>query len=160
MDLYIIRHAEAVEKADNQSDADRPLTPAGEAQALAIATGLQRRGVPLQLILASPLLRARQTAEGMVKGWSGHPPEVEICEQLAPGSRARKLAKVLLGLEQKSVAIVGHEPDLSRWTAWLIGSRKAQLTFAKAGMAHVYCPEPVGKATGTLKQLVTPGWFS
>src|SRR4051812_10843184 len=63
MEIYLIRHAEAVALGENNvnADEDRPLTPAGETQSKAIATGLQRKGVAFQLILTSPLLRARQT---------------------------------------------------------------------------------------------------
>src|SRR5262249_10956718 len=97
MELYLIRHADAVALGENnvQTDEDRPLTSVGEQQAKALATGLQRKGVALQLILTSPLLRARQTAEGIRKAWSGTPPEIEVCDQLAPGKKPRKLARML-----------------------------------------------------------------
>ena len=57
---------------------------AGVDQCKAIAGGLQRKGVALQIILTSPLLRAQQTAEGIVKAWTGNPPEIQVCDQLAP----------------------------------------------------------------------------
>jgi phosphohistidine phosphatase len=162
MEIYLIRHADAVALGENnvQSDEDRPLTAVGEQQAKAVAAGLQRKGVAVQLILTSPLLRARQTAEGIHKAWSGSAPEIQICDQLAPGKRPRKLSRLLKDLERGPVAIVGHEPDLSNWTAWLIGSRKAQLALAKAGVAHVTCENGPEKGGGTLVQLLTPDWLT
>jgi phosphohistidine phosphatase len=162
MELYLIRHAEAIPLGEDHIDvdADRPLTAAGLEQAKALATGLQRKGVALQLILTSPLLRARQTAEGMLKAWSGSPPEVEICAALAPGKKPRKLARLLRDGQREPVALIGHEPDLSAWAAWVIGSRKAQLALAKAGVAHLTCSDGPSKGGGTLLQLLTPDWLA
>ena len=162
MELYLIRHADAAPLGENnvQNDADRPLTTNGHQQAKSVAAGLQSKGIALQLILTSPLLRARQTAEGIVKAWTGTPPEIQICDELAPGKRPRKLARALKELEQETVALVGHEPDLSGWTAWVIGSRKAQIALAKAGIAHVSCEDGPAKGCGTLLKLLTPDWLA
>src|SRR5205807_948150 len=139
MEIYLIRHAEAAPLGENNvnADEDRPLTPAGETQSKAIATGLQRKGVAFEVILTSPLLRARQTVESFLKAWSGVAPEVKVCKELAPGKKPRRLARVLRELERGPVALVGHEPDLSAWAAWVIGSKKTQLALAKAGVAHI-----------------------
>src|SRR5271168_1308839 len=103
MELYLVRHADAVSLGENnlQVDEDRPLSDNGQQQAKALATGLQRKGVALQLILTSPLLRAVQTAETIVKNWSGTPPEVQVCEELAPGKKPRKLARMLHELQRE-----------------------------------------------------------
>jgi phosphohistidine phosphatase len=161
MELYLIRHADAMALGENnvQADEDRPLSVAGQQQAKDVASGLQKKGVALQLILTSPLLRARQTAEGILKAWSGHAPEIKVCNELSPGKKPRKLAKMLKELENQPVALVGHEPDLSSWAAWLIGSRKAQLALAKAGVAHITCEDGPCKGGGTLLQLLTPDWL-
>jgi phosphohistidine phosphatase len=162
MEIYLIRHADAVPQGENhaQGDEERPLTTSGEAQAQTIGTGLQRKGVALQLILTSPLLRARQTVEGMLKSWTGPAPEVQICDELTPGKKPRKLARLLRDLKREPVALVGHEPDLSTWAAWIIGSKKTQLALAKAGVAHITCPNGPAKGEGTLLQLLTPDWLT
>jgi phosphohistidine phosphatase len=162
MEIYLIRHADAVPRGENdkQADEDRPLTPTGEAQAETIGRGLQRKGVALQVILSSPLLRARKTVEGIVKGWTGPAPDVQVCEELTPGKKPRKLARFLRELQREGVALVGHEPDLSAWTAWIIGNKRAQLALAKAGVAHITCPNGPAKGEGTLLQLLTPDWMS
>jgi phosphohistidine phosphatase len=161
MEIYLIRHADAVALGENniQVDEERPLTAEGEQQTKSLAACLQRKGVALQLILTSPLLRARQTAEGIRKDWSANQPEIQVCDQLAPGMKPRKLARLLKAVEHGPVAIVGHEPDLSNWAAWIIGSKKAQLALAKAGLAHISCKNGPCKGGGTLVQLITPDWL-
>ena len=95
-----------------------------------------------------------------IKAWTGSAPEIQVCDQLAPGKRPRKLSRLLKDLERGPVAIVGHEPDLSSWAAWLIGSKKAQLALAKAGVAHMTCENGPEKGGGTLVQLLTPDWLT
>ena len=126
MELYLIRHADALPLADGNVDVDenRPLSPAGLEQCKTIAGGLQRKGVALQVILTSPLLRARQTAEGIVKAWTGTPPEIQVCDQLAPGKKPRKLARMLKDLQREPIALIGHEPDLSGWAGWVVGAER------------------------------------
>lgn len=59
MTLWLLRHGEAEARA--RSDAERPLTERGRKEVRRNAERL--RGRPLQYILASPYLRAQQTAE-------------------------------------------------------------------------------------------------
>lgn len=161
MDLYFIRHAEASAVGEDgvTSDADRPLTERGHVQAHALAAGLRCHGIHLTTLLTSPLLRAKQTAEDILKSW---PPPVtlEVCEELAPGGKAKKLARVLKSLQGDGVALVGHMPDLADQVAWFIGGKKAQIDLAKAGAAHVVCADKPGKASATLVWLITPEWMS
>ncbi len=161
MELYIIRHAEAVARGqgDVNADADRPLTEHGHAQAHALAPALQQHGVRLDVILTSPLLRARQTAEGLLERWADPKPELRQCDELAPDVKSGKLGRVLRKLRKESVALVGHQPDLSAHIGWLIGSKKAQLDLAKAGIARIACAESPDKGTGMLVWLITPEWF-
>jgi phosphohistidine phosphatase len=161
VDLYLIRHADAVPlgERDIHDDAERPLTPEGEDQARHLASGLQRKGVRLTKVFTSPLLRARQTAQEMLKDWSNPAPELIVCDELTPGTKARKLAKALKDHSEESIALVGHQPDLGDWAAWLIGSRKAQIDFAKAGVAYITAPECPEKGAGTLVWLVTHDWL-
>jgi phosphohistidine phosphatase len=161
VDLYIIRHAEAVPRgtADVNADADRALTEHGHAQTRALSAALRQHGVRLDVVLTSPLLRARQTAEGLLEEWPEPRPELHQCDELAPEVKPAKLARVLRKLRKESIALVGHMPDLAADVAWLIGSKKAQVDLAKAGVARILCAEAPDKGTGTLVWLVSPAWF-
>jgi len=161
VDLYFIRHAEAVPRgtADVNNDVDRPLTERGQVQSRSLASALQRCKVRLDVLLTSPLLRARQTAEGLLDAWPDPKPELRQCDELAPDAKVSKLARALRKLRKESVGLVGHMPDLAADVAWMIGSKKLQLDLAKAGVARVACAEPPDKGSGVLVWLVPPEWF-
>jgi phosphohistidine phosphatase len=160
MELYVIRHADAKPlDADIPDDADRPLTNTGIAQSKSLAQCLQKLGVHLDVVLTSPLLRARQTAEEMLRQWKEPRPAVEVAEELVDAGKRKKLVRLLCEVGKESVAIIGHEPDLSVFIAWLTGSRKAQLELSKAGFARVHCEGDPNRGAGTLIWLVTPHWF-
>jgi phosphohistidine phosphatase len=160
MDLYIIRHADAQPLGEGgiEDDGERPLTAAGQAQCSPLAAALTRQGVRLERVVTSPLLRARQTAEGLLEHLDSPTPGLHTCDHLAPGGKRRKLTRFLRGLHAESIAIVGHMPDLSEYTAWLIGSRKAQIDLAKAGIACIHFEDRLDKGEGVLTWLVTPKW--
>lgn len=161
MDLYIIRHAEAQALGEGgiKEDAERPLTEQGHAQCRQLAAALMRHGVRLDRIVTSPLLRARQTTDGLLQDLAVPKPLLHICDHLAPGGKRRKLTRFLRGLDSPSAAIVGHMPDLADYAAWLIGSRKAQIDLAKAGVACIHFDDEPKKAEGTLTWIVTPEWY-
>jgi phosphohistidine phosphatase len=160
MKLYVIRHADAEPRTEaTGDDAERPLTPQGFRQGEALAEGLRRQKVSLSKVYTSPLLRARQTAEEMLKHWQKPAPELVVCERLTPGSKRKALAKFLRDQEGSDLAIVGHEPDLSAFIAWLIGNKKVQIQLEKAGVACIAFDEQPGKGNGRLEWLVTPEWL-
>src|SRR6185437_5417692 len=139
--------------------AERPLTAAGQAQCGALAAALQRQNVRLERIVTSPLLRARQTAEGLLKHLAPPTPTLHTCDHLAPNGKRRKLTRFLCGLGVESAAIVGHMPDLSLYVGWLIGGKKAEIDLAKAGVACIHFDDEPGKGDGVLTWLVTPQWY-
>jgi phosphohistidine phosphatase len=161
MELYLIRHAEASALGEHNitDDALRPLTERGEKQAKTIGRGLSRRGIQLNKLLTSPLVRARQTAEILVQDWKDAAPKVIVCDELIPDSRPKKLAKYLRRMEEEHVGLVGHSPHLNILASWLIGSKKAQVEIAKAGIAFISCDDAPGRGLGALQWLVTPEWF-
>jgi phosphohistidine phosphatase len=160
VDLYLIRHADALAVGENNvtEDAARPLSGEGETQAQKMARALRKRGVTLDTLVTSPLLRARQTAECMLKVWNGNAPAMHTCDDLAPDSKNRKLARYLRRLGGERIGLVGHMPHIGAWAAWLIGSKKAQIDFAKAGVAHITCGDGPRQGMGVLQWLVTPAW--
>jgi phosphohistidine phosphatase len=161
MNFCLIRHADAVppDPALHASDADRPLTELGRKQCKALAATLKRGGIVLGTIVTSPYLRARQTTEELLKYWPEPLPEVLTCEHLAPDSKEKKLNRYLRTLETATVTLVGHLPDLAAYAGWLIGSKKAQLNFAKAGVAWIESETGPAKGAGVLTWLLTPEWY-
>lgn len=162
MDLYIIRHAEAQPRGEDgiHDDAERPLTEEGHAQCRRLAASLTRHGVRLNRLVTSPLLRARQTTDGLLRDLAAPKPALHLCDHLAPGGKRRKLTRFLRGLDSPAIGIVGHMPDLAEYAAWLIGSRKAQIDLDKAGVACVHFDDEPDKGAGTLTWIVTPEWYT
>lgn len=158
MDLYLIRNAEAV-AADQEvftEDAKRALTDKGREHAKQLAGLLQGRGTRLEMILTSPLVRAQQTAKAIQESWKAPTPLLRTNEELAPGSRPRRLTRLLLDLRLKAVALVGHKNDLTTYTGWLIGSKKACIRLSKGGVAHIVFSDEPCKGGGTLVELFSP----
>jgi phosphohistidine phosphatase len=160
VNLYLLRHSTALDLGEHgiQTDEERPLSEEGIQRVASLADALKRRGISFDHVLTSPLRRSVQTAEELVRLLGSSAP-VTVCESLAPGGTSKKLAKLLLAVEGGDVVLVGHEPDLGRHAAWLIGSKKAQLEFAKCGLACIRCDGAARKGTGTLAWLVTPKWL-
>jgi phosphohistidine phosphatase len=158
MNILLIRHADALPAGDGGSldDESRPLSEVGVAQCRPLARALERFGVRPEVVISSPLLRARQTASGLLQNWDGTPPELRIAEELAPGARKGKLAKLLRSLTAQTVAMIGHMPDLGLFAAWLIGSKKVHIEFAKAGAAYLISDTVPAKGGASLTWLVTP----
>lgn len=111
MKVVLVRHAEA---APGDPDELRTLTSAGHEQARALGDQLRADGVRPDVVLSSPLLRARETAADLGFG------EPEPHEQLSPGATADDVRAAVHG-RGETVVVVGHQPDCSRITAALRG---------------------------------------
>jgi phosphohistidine phosphatase len=159
MNVTIIRHADAGDPKQWTGDDDaRPLSPLGQQQAKALGDALKRQGIVFQSVVSSTLVRARQTAEGVLEAW---PPAIGVTfsDLLAPGElRRRKLAKYLASLGVNSLAIVGHDPDLPAFLGWLLGIDPEHVPLEKGGAACVQFEEEPGKADATLVWMITPLW--
>lgn len=125
--VYLCRHAKA---APGEPDAARVLAPEGIEQARALGELLAARDDAPVLVLSSPLVRARQTAEAIATA-TGAPLRTE--ERLAPGATAAALVAALAG-EPGPVATVGHQPDCSEIAVALTGNDPG---FPVAGMAEI-----------------------
>jgi phosphohistidine phosphatase len=112
--LYIVRHAEA---GPGEPDELRRLTADGRRVARELGRRLAHDGVRADAILASPLLRARETAAELAKEL-GAPAEAD--ERLAPGATAERVREAVAG-RGETVVVVGHQPDCGRITAELSG---------------------------------------
>ena len=104
--VYLCRHAKA---ADGERDELRELTAKGVGQARALAERLAAAAEPPVLVLSSPLVRARQTADEIARA-TGAPLVIE--PRLAPGAGIDDL-RLALAQVDGPVATVGHQPDCS-----------------------------------------------
>lgn len=135
MDCVLFRHGIAVDREDwDREDADRPLTPKGAARTREAAAGLLWLDVAPTHILASPYLRAQETAK-VVREAMRLKAEIKVCEELRPEAPPDKLLAVLATMPEKAcVLCVGHEPHLGEAAGvMLFGKPAAGLFLKKAG---------------------------
>lgn len=145
MKLLLIRHATAVPRGTSGiADDERPLTPEGQTKFLAAARGLARIARRPDVLLTSPLPRARVTAE-IAAGAFGNL-DVTIEPALAHGGVDAIVAVLRNRAADATVALVGHEPALGALLGRLLGTKRDDgLTFDKGGAALVDLPEgPTG----------------
>jgi len=134
--LLILRHAIAEDRAPGLADADRALTPEGVSKFERAAAGLARIVDPPDVLLTSPLKRARQTADIASRAWG----RIEPVETAAlAGGTLTELAKAVdAHPDGATVVLVGHEPHVSDLLARLLGSPEGgRLSFKKGGAALV-----------------------
>jgi phosphohistidine phosphatase len=155
-ELYLIRHGVAEDRGEAWPDDNkRPLTQQGTTRLRKSMSGLARMGVSFDVVLTSPLVRARQTAE--IVAAEGVPrPHVIVIESLAPGGSHQA---VLADLDKQSrrakIALVGHEPDLGELAARLAGSRHA-FEFKKGAVCRIDVKTLPMAGPGTLRWFLTP----
>lgn len=160
MQLFLIRHADAL-PLDETMDGDeaRPLSEEGHQQIGRLASAFRRLDARPDILLSSPLVRARQTAELLAGRLGRHEQAVEETAHLAPGGSQRRLLKLLRKLGAGQAALVGHEPDLGRLAARLVGGKRARIEFAKGGIACIACDDPPRRGAGVLLWMLTPMWM-
>jgi phosphohistidine phosphatase len=125
--IYLLRHGEAEERVASIDDAARRLTEKGERQARAAGLALRELGIGIDACLASPKVRARETAR-IACGVLGV--EVEETEALRGGT----FDALSLVAGRGEVLLVGHEPDFSEEVGRLTG---ANVNLKKGGIAVV-----------------------
>jgi phosphohistidine phosphatase len=137
LEVYLVRHAPAGERGPEwPDDARRPVSAEGRKSFQKVAKGLAAASVELDVIFTSPLVRCRQTAEILSSGLRGTP-RVQPIDSLAPGKGVPAVMAELGELVKRPrIALVGHEPDLGKLAAHLLGMKRAP-EFRKGGVARI-----------------------
>ena len=138
MRLLVIRHGIAEDRdafaATGKPDELRPLTNEGRKKMRRAAAGLTEIVGRIDVLAASPLTRAAQTAEIVAMEY-GEPP-IETVDALAPDRRPDELLPWLRARDPGTVAaVVGHEPHLGFLVGWLLTGRNDSFVEMKKGGA-------------------------
>lgn len=128
--VFLVRHAHS---DPGDPDELRALSARGQGEANAVAELLAAHATPPRLVVSSPLVRARQTAEAIARSAAA---EVRTDERLAPGATADELRQMLEGLDGP-VAAVCHQPDCSEIALALTGRDPG---FPPGGVAEIELP--------------------
>jgi len=152
MKVYFLRHGMAVDSDEwKGSDAERPLTSEGRKNMEREAKALAQLDLEPDVVITSPLTRAKQTAQIVAERLQNRVTEdVRLAESFD--------MNVLTGIlreraDLQSILLVGHEPDFSSTIGQLIGGGRIDLK--KGGLARVDLPD-ASSASGELIWLIPP----
>ncbi|MEX0876630.1 MAG: histidine phosphatase family protein [Phycisphaerales bacterium] len=110
--IYIIRHGKANTESETGKDADRMLRKKGHRQAQWLAENLRTRDEPPEMVLSSPYIRARETAEPI---WEALDQTPQLDDRLSAERTLSDALDVLIDARGAgSVAIIGHNPTCAR----------------------------------------------
>lgn len=156
MKLLIVRHTKAEDQAAGQSDDARPLTGSGRQTARQIGRALKHLLPRVDLLAASPCVRADETAKHIATAYKRL--EVTPLSVLRPGAAPRD---VLAWLQEQphdaSIVLVGHEPDLSGLASWLLtGDTRSIFPFKKGAACLIAFDGRPAPAGGQLEWFVPP----
>jgi phosphohistidine phosphatase len=141
MTLYLLRHAEAVNVGEHgiTRDSDRPLTERGRRQAIRLGTVLRQFGVKFDVVLASPLARAHETA-GLVLETMALRSKIRTVAALQPNGTVAAMWAAICGAGGEQVLAVGHLPSIATLAGTLLGSQTEDaIWFHKATLAALHC---------------------
>jgi phosphohistidine phosphatase len=155
-ELYLVRHGLAEERGDAwPDDTKRPLTDEGISRMRKAARGLARLGVSVEIVLTSPLVRARQTAEILAGALDPRPSLVNV-DSLAPdGTYASVVADLEKHARKTRLALVGHEPMIGELAAKILGTRHP-VEFKKGAVCRIDIDDLPPAGPGDLRWMLTP----
>ncbi len=144
--LYLLRHGVAVDRKDPDCPADalRPLTRDGVEKTRLAVAGLRRLGVKPGLIVASPLLRAVQTAEIAAEVLGHAKDQIKRTPALEPSADPADLLREVARWTAEEVLCAGHAPHLDELIAHAVGARTAFTALKKSGAACLEFASPTG----------------
>jgi phosphohistidine phosphatase len=160
MNLFLVRHGIAEDQPpDGQGgDAARPLSERGVTRTRAAAEGFAAAFGPVDAVVASPLLRARQTADLFaaalkLKARPG------VARELEPGARAADTVAWLGRRTEGALVLVGHMPNLELLASLLLAGHEGLLAFEfrKAGLCALAFEGTVAPGKARLRAFLPPG---
>ena len=152
MNLYLLRHGEALDGSQNP-DGERPLSNHGVQQAAAVGRFCRDRGIRFDHVFCSPLLRARQTAETVLR--ESGTALMKTTDALVSASDPHLILQELRTLEGDEILIVGHEPHLSKTVSLLLGlDDRSRVEMKTCSLACVATAAAPGPGRGILRWLI------
>jgi phosphohistidine phosphatase len=149
--LYLIRHGDSESSA--KTDEERALTPEGRESVVQMARHIAQLGAAPAVLLSSPLIRARETAEAFCRAWSM---EMRTVDWLLPPLHPSQVLEELRKLRETEIALVGHLPNLGLILGTLIwGLPPKEVVIPKAGVAYLKLTS-WDPGTAKLQWLLTP----
>jgi len=135
MKIYLIRHSNAVDAGTPgyEDDSLRPLTDDGRDKMKKIASALKNLGLKPDLIVSSPYIRARQTADILAKVLK-YKKEPVFNDALVPmGNAENILGEINEKYSVDELVLIGHEPCFSVLIGTLTAGNPEFAVYLKKG---------------------------
>lgn len=158
MKLLAIRHAIAEYEGVATPDSKRALSPKGRKIFHQLCKQIQFLNLSIDLLLTSPLLRSKQTAEIFSMYFSAT--KTSTTESLKPSASPESFLAELSATGQGSIALVGHQPFLNQFLGLCLSADKREFLVLKRGaMAFLEFPLIVKEHSAILKSLLDPSYL-
>ena len=162
--IHLFRHGIAIDPEDPScpTDPERALTDKGRSKTRAAAQGMAALDIEIDLLVTSPYVRARQTAEIVNDVLGGGKIQTLVDEALVPTANPDAVTSLLRehiagGAQPEAIMCVGHAPNLDRVIAHLVGADEPITQLKKAGLASILLRgQTIGHACGRLFALHPP----
>ena len=155
MNLYLIRHAEAEQTSEGKPHEERALTVNGIEIIKASIEVWKNFISNFDIVLTSPLKRAKQTAVIIHNSFKPH---FDIAEEISllNGGLTEDLLSICRSLALDDIAMVGHQPDLGNHIAQMIGSKESNFKISPASITKIFFKEKPKLGEGVLEFLIPP----
>lgn len=150
--VVFFRHGIAEDPSGEKPDGERSLTTSGHDRTKRSARGLQAVVSKIDVICSSPLLRALQTALWVTKAYGGKV-KVQTTNALLPDAEPADTVRIIREVGARTIVLVGHEPNLTRCIAELLGAPGLVVNLRRAGCAAVTVDH---EGRGTLEWVLAP----
>lgn len=159
MKIYLVRHSNAVDSGtpDYEEDSLRPLIEDGRDKMKKIASALKKLGLKPDLIVSSPYVRARQTAEILAKVLK-YKQELTFNDVLVPmGNADNIIGEINEKYSVDDLVLVGHEPCFSNLISMLVtGKPDLAIDIKKGGVCCLSSDDLHIERKAVVEWLLTP----
>lgn len=158
MDVFILRHGKAEERSTNvASDSKRSLTEVGKKDLAEIAKGMKNLDIEFDLIISSPLNRAKETAD-IISEKLYKKKKIALWDELKPESDVLDTHKKLAQFPPDAkILLVGHEPHLTNLISSIISPEcNVSINLKKGGFVWLRTSSSKSKILGSLRSILTP----
>jgi phosphohistidine phosphatase len=160
MNIYLIRHGDAESISVSKADFDRKLTSKGKDSIKKAAEGWKKIISSVDVIASSPLTRSVQTAE-IVASVYNFQEKIITDKRLSSGCKPEDVLEFIKSLSSDiaNIAIVGHEPDLSRTLSAFVSSSGMFTEFNRGSLAKIIFNGRLRFSAGSLEFLIPQELF-
>ena len=155
MEIYLLRHGIAEDRASSGRDADRALTDDGRKTLRKVLERARKASVTPTLIISSPLKRAFETAE-IAAHELGYSSEISITNSLTPDSSPQRVwTEIRAHRDEPAILLAGHEPLFSATVAAMLGASRSIVDFKKAALVRIDFESLGAEPRGVLQWMIT-----